>query len=67
MFPGAPKAFGFVTFEFPCHVIALTRSKQSLEVIRNQIQSVLTKLGVTSQLEAVALARRAGWAPDDPI
>ncbi len=29
--------------------------------VRSQVRAVLTKLGVTSQLEAVALARRAGW------
>ncbi len=29
--------------------------------IRSQLRGVLTKLGVTSQLEAVAAARRAGW------
>jgi DNA-binding NarL/FixJ family response regulator len=29
--------------------------------VRTQIRAVLTKLGVTSQLQAVALARRAGW------
>lgn len=32
--------------------------------VRNQIQSVLTKLGVRSRLEAVALARRSGWLPE---
>jgi DNA-binding NarL/FixJ family response regulator len=31
--------------------------------IRSQIRSVLNKLGVRSQLAAVATARRAGWAP----
>ena len=35
----------------------------SVVTVRNQIQSVLTKLGVGSQLEAVALARQAGWPP----
>ena len=29
--------------------------------VRSQVRGVLTKLGVGSQLEAVALARRAGW------
>ncbi len=29
--------------------------------MRSQVRGVLTKLGVTSQLEAVALAHRAGW------
>lgn len=32
--------------------------------IRSQIRGVLTKLGVGSQLAAVAAARRAGWTPD---
>jgi len=36
----------------------------SLATVRSQIQSVLRKLGVTSQLAAVAAARRAGWRPD---
>ncbi len=31
--------------------------------VRSQIRSVLTKLGVNSQLEAVALAWRMGWVP----
>lgn len=33
----------------------------SVGTVRTQIKSVLAKLGVRSQLEAVALARRAGW------
>jgi DNA-binding NarL/FixJ family response regulator len=33
----------------------------STTTVRNQIQSVLTKLGAGSQIEAVAMARRAGW------
>jgi DNA-binding NarL/FixJ family response regulator len=32
--------------------------------VRSQIRGVLTKLGVSSQLAAVAAARRAGWTPD---
>jgi DNA-binding NarL/FixJ family response regulator len=32
--------------------------------IRSQIRGVLIKLGVGSQLAAVATARRAGWTPD---
>lgn len=36
----------------------------SVATIRSQIRSVLQKLGVSSQLQAVALARRAGWHPD---
>jgi two-component system, NarL family, nitrate/nitrite response regulator NarL len=33
----------------------------SLATVRSQIRAVLMKLGVNSQLSAVALARRAGW------
>ena len=36
----------------------------SLATVRSQIQSILRKLGVNSQLAAVALARRAGWRPE---
>lgn len=32
--------------------------------VRTQIRAVLTKLGVQSQLQAVAVARRAGWLED---
>lgn len=35
----------------------------SVTTIRTQIQSVLRKLGVNSQLAAVALARELGWTP----
>ena len=35
----------------------------SLATVRSQIQAVLRKLGVNSQLAAVALARDAGWPP----
>jgi DNA-binding NarL/FixJ family response regulator len=35
----------------------------SVTTVRNQIQSILTKLGAHSQLEAVAIAVRAGWTP----
>ncbi len=34
--------------------------------VRTQIHSVLAKLGVKSQLEAVALAWTAGWVPTEP-
>jgi DNA-binding NarL/FixJ family response regulator len=37
----------------------------SLATIRTQIRSILTKLEVTSQVAAVALARQGGWF-DDP-
>jgi DNA-binding NarL/FixJ family response regulator len=36
----------------------------SLATVRSQIRSLLMKLGVHSQLAAVALARRAGWSPE---
>jgi DNA-binding NarL/FixJ family response regulator len=34
----------------------------SITTVRSQIRSILLKLGVNSQLQAVAEARRAGWA-----
>jgi DNA-binding NarL/FixJ family response regulator len=34
--------------------------------VRTQIRAILTKLGVSSQLQAVALARRAGWLDTAP-
>jgi DNA-binding NarL/FixJ family response regulator len=40
----------------------------SITTVRSQIRSILLKLGVNSQLQAVAEARRAGWplpAPGD--
>ncbi len=36
----------------------------SISTVRSQIKSILQKLGVNSQLAAVALARRAGWSTD---
>lgn len=42
------------------------RSFVSLNTVRSQIRTMLRKLGVHSQLEAVALARRAGWSGDRP-
>ena len=36
----------------------------SVATVRTQIRSTLQKLGVGSQLAAVALARQAGWRPD---
>jgi DNA-binding NarL/FixJ family response regulator len=36
----------------------------SMATVRSQIQSVLRKLGVNSQLAAVALANDRGWTPD---
>jgi DNA-binding NarL/FixJ family response regulator len=32
--------------------------------VRTQVRGVLTKLGVGSQLEAVALAHHSGWLED---
>ena len=43
------------------------RTFVSLATVRSHIRSILTKLGVSSQLSAVAMARKAGWergAPD---
>lgn len=37
----------------------------SVATVRTQVRAVLMKLGVNSQLEAVAKANRAGWAPGD--
>ena len=41
------------------------RSYVSLATVRSQIRSILTKLGVGSQLTAVSMAIKAGWAPGD--
>lgn len=38
------------------------RRDVAVSTVRSQIKSVLLKLGVNSQLAAVALARRAGWS-----
>ena len=38
----------------------------SVATIRTQIRSILAKLGVNSQLAAVARAQQAGWKPPDP-
>lgn len=37
----------------------------SVATVRTQIKAVLAKLGVGSQLEAVAMARRAGWPREE--
>jgi len=42
------------------HFVALT-------TIRSQIRAILHKLGVRSQLAAVAEANRAGWQPPTPV
>lgn len=39
----------------------------SISTIRSQIKAILQKLGVSSQLAAVALARRADWSLDEPV
>ncbi len=38
----------------------------SISTVRSQIKAILQKLGVNSQLAAVAMARRAGWSLDIP-
>jgi DNA-binding CsgD family transcriptional regulator len=38
----------------------------SISTVRSHIKSILQKLGVSSQLAAVALARRAGWSFEKP-
>ena len=35
----------------------------SVATVRSQVRAILHKLGVRSQLEAVAMANRAGWRP----
>jgi DNA-binding NarL/FixJ family response regulator len=42
------------------HVVSLT-------TVRSQIRAVLTKLGVRSQLAAVAAANRVGWRPEPSV
>jgi two-component system, NarL family, nitrate/nitrite response regulator NarL len=39
-----------------------TQSFVSMPTVRSQIRSILSKLGVTSQLAAVALAYQSGWS-----
>lgn len=38
----------------------------ALETVRSQVKSILRKLGARSQIQAVAIARRAGFEPDPP-
>lgn len=47
----------------PAEAIA-ARSYVSMATVRSQIRAILLKLGVRSQLAAVAMAREAGWPPD---
>lgn len=42
-----------------------SRDYVSIATVRTQIRAVLSKLGVSSQLAAVALARAAEWEPPD--
>jgi len=39
----------------------------SISTVRSQIKAILQKLGVNSQLAAVALTRRAGWSSKDSV
>ena len=39
----------------------------SISTVRSQIKAILQKLGVSSQLAAVALARRANWSLDSQV
>ncbi|MFA9445206.1 LuxR C-terminal-related transcriptional regulator [Egicoccus sp. AB-alg6-2] len=41
-----------------------TSAVVSLATVRSQIRSVLQKLGLNSQLSAVAMARKVGWSND---
>ncbi len=41
------------------------RNYVSVATVRSQIKSVLGKLGVSSQLQAVAMAHRSRWSPKD--
>jgi len=43
------------------------RMTVAVSTVRSHIRSILDKLGVNSQLAAVALARRAGWPGDDAM
>jgi two-component system, NarL family, nitrate/nitrite response regulator NarL len=38
----------------------------SISTVRSQIKAILQKLGVSSQLAAVAMARRSGWSFENP-
>ena len=49
----------------PAETIAKT-SFVSVATVRSQIRSILSKLGVNSQLAAVAMARSAGWPTPSP-
>jgi DNA-binding NarL/FixJ family response regulator len=39
----------------------------SVATVRSQVRAILQKLGVRSQLAAVAMVNRAGWKPDDGV
>lgn len=49
----------------PAETIA-AESFVSMATVRSQIRTLLQKLGVNSQLAAVAMARRAEWKPREP-
>jgi DNA-binding NarL/FixJ family response regulator len=67
--PREDEVLGSLAAGLPAAAIAAA-GYVSEATVRTQIRAVLTKLGVTSQLQAVALARRAGWldrpGPDAP-
>lgn len=42
-----------------------TASFVARSTVRTQVHSILTKLGVSSQVEAIAMARKAGWLSRD--
>jgi two-component system nitrate/nitrite response regulator NarL len=44
--------------------VIASSSHVSISTVRSQIKSILQKLGVNSQLAAVAMARQAGWSGD---
>jgi two-component system nitrate/nitrite response regulator NarL len=55
-----------LTLGRPVREIALA-SFVSVETVRTQVKSILSKLEVTSQLAAVGAARMAGWHPPESL
>lgn len=51
---------------WPLEAIAAARYV-SLATVRSQVRAILTKLGVNSQLAAVAAARKANWQAPTPV
>ena len=43
------------------------RAVVSVATVRTQVRAILEKVGVCSQLEAVALAHKHGWFDDRPV